>query len=98
MPETVTTPVDPMNPTGLGVTRCTTCGQPVDLVGHLCDDGNCRLCSHDLARFDVLADELQAHLHSWIAACRQRKISDVDIKTVFEIVIDCELDRSGVLA
>lgn len=88
----------PSNPRGLGITCCTTCGQPVAVVGELSDTGDCRLCTHDLARYDVLADELVTHLRAWLEACRERRISDADIRTVLDIVVDTELDSRGVLA
>lgn len=92
MPEIATTTVDPMNANGLGITLCTSCGEPRTVVGDLDDDGNCRLCAHDLDRYDVLADELRALLtpayRSWLASCRARGVTPYDIDVVLCMLTD----------
>jgi hypothetical protein len=81
---------DPANPTGLGVTRCTSCGQPESVVGKLGLKAGytdtCDYCANGLDRYEVLADELQAIVWPCIDACRARDVSDRDIEEVFDIV------------
>ena len=90
MPEVNAPQLDPKNPRGLGVTCCSSCGQPISVIGKLGVlpqyPTECHYCAHDLDRFEVLADELEALVDPWIRACRERKVSERDIEEVFDIV------------
>ena len=89
----------PANPRGLGVNRCTGCGQPIEVVGPLRQDENCGVCGHDLDRYAVLAEELRRVVAPWIAACHARQVSDQIISEVWELVgYDLDQPEGGVSA
>ena len=94
-----TTTPDPANPRGLGVTRCTACGQSVEVVGPLRQDEHCGVCGHELDRYNVLTDELRRIVAPWVAACHARQIGDQVINEVWELVgYDLDQPEGSVLA
>lgn len=76
---------DPPNPRGLGVTCCTSCGQPVETVGELRPDGCCGVCGSGYDRGTALIDELKRAVASWVAACHARSVTAREMEEAWEL-------------
>lgn len=68
----------------LGVTHCTACGQPIEVVGALSQNGTCNYCNHDMAAQTVLTDELRRFIQPWLTACKERDISPEMIASAWD--------------
>lgn len=76
----------------LGVNICDSCGRPPAIVGTFSTDdttrGLCRVCAHDLKRYDVLEDELVDVMRAWYAASLERGFRPREIEDVMEAVAE----------
>ena len=76
----------------LGVDICDCCGRPPAIVGPVNTNekmpGLCAYCAHDLARFDVLTDELVPILRDWYRACLDRDITSGQIEDIVDSAVD----------
>lgn len=76
----------------LGVDICDSCGRPPAIVGALSSGprnrGLCRVCAHDLARFDLLEDELADVMRAWYRASVERGFKPSEIEDTIHAVAD----------
>jgi hypothetical protein len=68
----------------LGIDACTSCGEPVALVGALRSDGCCHVCGLESDRTGALINELRRAVGPWVRACIARGVDALTIAELWE--------------
>lgn len=81
---------------GLGDTHCTSCGEPVQIVGALRVDGPVRdCCEYCAKRYELstaLETELAAAIQAWIDSCKRRRITSELIHDAVDFIRASQFD------